>query len=641
MKQTNRSILFFILTAATILRCYDLFNIPMTHDEFSALFRLRFDSFSELIEKGVKVDGHPAGIHILLYYWTSIFGTSPWVFKVPFIIFGILSSLLSYLIAKKWFNETVGLITASYLASIQFTVMYSQIGRPYISGLFFCLLLVYFWSNLVKNPYRKFYTNGVFFVLSAALCAYNHHFSLLFAVIISIAGLFYLPKNKIVPYLLFGVGIFLLYIPHLPIFFFQLSIGGLGGVDGWLSVPKYDFLPNFIHYLFNYSTLSILIAFAILLFGLKQNNFKITFSKKYILFSALFLIPFLIGFYYSRLVNPVLQFSMLIFSFPFFYFILFGHLKNQKTTANAIIVGSIIIANTFSLIWNRQHYSIFYNSVYAHVLTDHKEFEEMPRIIESNPRFTAYFIDNQDIDTNFFRYESFKDIADFKDFVADISQKNDELYFGSYSSSDPRLVPIILEYFPKIKHQKNYFLGSSYVFSKKITRGLGIQSTITQHFEGKSAKKWNVLPSSRIIDTASFSGKKSFSFDTEIEYGLVFTANLVDLAPNPNNYIDISIQAKSKKELEDILIVAQINNKDGEQIHWSGADFNNFHSTKGQWNTFYHSIKFSDVYLSSPREDCTLKILIWNKGKKEFLVDDFTISVRYGNPILYGLYKKV
>ncbi len=637
MKFTNSSILFIILIVATVLRTYDLFNIPFTHDELSALFRLRFDSFGEIIEQGVKVDGHPAGGHVFLYYWTKIFGASPWVFKIPFIIAGVLSSLLIYKIAQKWFNETVGLIAASYLATIQFTVMYSQIGRPYISGLFLTLLMVYFWTKLIKSPEKNFYRNGVLFILSATLCAYNHHFSLLFAVVVSLTGIFLLPKNKILPYSLFGLGIFILYLPHLSIFFHQLGYGGLGGEDGWLTAPRYDFLPNFIHYLFNYSTFSIIVAVMIIIYGVRKNKFKLTFPKKYLIFISFFLIPFLIGFYYSRIFNPVLQFSVLIFSFPYLYFLFFGHLKEQSRKTNFIIVGVILIANTFSLIWNRQHYSIFYQSVYEHVLIDHQlnEDKNLPRIIESNPRFTEYYIQQGGIDTNFIRFESFEDIAEFKVAIEKISQTNDELFLGTYSTSEPRLVPIILEYFPKIKSQHNYFLGSTYVFSKKIARSAGIKSVDIFDIKQTPNSRWENIQEKNIQENGSL------LFDKNLEYGLVYQNNLFNLSPNSNNCIDISIEAKSEEVLSDILIVAQINGKNNEQLHWSGADFNNFHSKKGEWNTFYHTVKLSDIQLGESRENCTIKILIWNKAKKTFVAKNFKIQVRYGNPKLYGVFRKI
>ena len=141
MRFTNKLLLVLIIIVGTVLRFYNYGEIPFTHDEFSALSRLNFDNFNDLIEKGVKIDAHPAGVHVFMYYWTTFFGSAEWVVKLPFTVIGTLSIFLIYLIGKNWFNETVGLISASFITSIQFTVIYSQIARPYISGLFFSLLM--------------------------------------------------------------------------------------------------------------------------------------------------------------------------------------------------------------------------------------------------------------------------------------------------------------------------------------------------------------------------------------------------------------------------------------------------------------------------------------------------------------------
>jgi len=118
MKLSNKIILILIIIVACVLRFYNLFEIPYTHDEFSALFRTRFDTFSELIEKGVIVDTLPAGVQVFLYYWIKIFGEAEWIVKLPFILCGVFSVYLIYIIARKWYNETLALISASFLASI-------------------------------------------------------------------------------------------------------------------------------------------------------------------------------------------------------------------------------------------------------------------------------------------------------------------------------------------------------------------------------------------------------------------------------------------------------------------------------------------------------------------------------------------
>ena len=176
---------------------------------------------------------------MFLYYWTKLFGSEAWVVKLPFTVLGILSVWLTYIIGRKWFNESVGLISSAYVASIQFTVMYSQMARPYISGLFLSLLMIYFWSNLIMNPDRNFVRNFTMYIISSALCAYNHHFSLLFAAIVGISGIFLIQRRFLMKYMLAGVLIFVLYIPHLRIFFYQLNVGG---IEEWLGKPGNDFL---------------------------------------------------------------------------------------------------------------------------------------------------------------------------------------------------------------------------------------------------------------------------------------------------------------------------------------------------------------------------------------------------------------
>ncbi|MCK9562538.1 MAG: glycosyltransferase family 39 protein [Bacteroidales bacterium] len=205
MKLTNKTVILLILLIAIILRFINYFDIPFTHDEFSAMFRLNFDSFSELIEKGVKIDGHPAGIQVFLYYWTKLFGYQEWIVKLPFAIFGIISVYIIYLIGTKWFNETVGLLSAAYIGSIQFTIMYSQIARLYISGMFFSLLMIYYWSNLMMNPHKNFNRNSLLFIISTSLCTYNHHFSLLFAAIVGISGVFYIQRKYLIKYVISGI----------------------------------------------------------------------------------------------------------------------------------------------------------------------------------------------------------------------------------------------------------------------------------------------------------------------------------------------------------------------------------------------------------------------------------------------------
>lgn len=106
------------------LRLRGLGSESITADEASALLRLNFSSFSEMIEGGVRPDGHPAFTQVLLWFWTKWFGWSEFAVRIPFAIFGTAGIWLSGIIAKKWFSNTSGLATAIGIAFLQFPLMY-------------------------------------------------------------------------------------------------------------------------------------------------------------------------------------------------------------------------------------------------------------------------------------------------------------------------------------------------------------------------------------------------------------------------------------------------------------------------------------------------------------------------------------
>lgn len=141
--------------------------------------------------------------------------------------------------------------------------------------MFFSLIMIYYWTLIIKTSEKNFFKNICLFVLASTICAYNHHFSLLFAVIVGLSGLFMIKKKYVVKYIISGLVIFMLYIPHLSIFFYQLNIGGIGGLDGWLGKPTNDFIIQYIWYILNFSTFSILMTLSIIAFGINKGKLKI------------------------------------------------------------------------------------------------------------------------------------------------------------------------------------------------------------------------------------------------------------------------------------------------------------------------------------------------------------------------------
>ena len=359
-------ILAFIIVVGVGLRLYHLGDMPFMHDEFSALFRTRFDSFSEVINIGVKIgDTHPAGVQVFLWWYVHLVGENELLLKLPFLIMGVLSIPLTYNIGKEWFNKNVGLISAVFIATSQYSLTYSVIIRPYISGLFFSLAMVYFWTSIYKG--KTSFKNYLGYVLFSVLCAYNHHFSLLFAFLVGVTGLFLLDKKVLVKYVVAGIIIFLAYLPNIPILLFQLNKGGL---DGWLSKPSMLFPLSYIQYVFHFSILNYLLVLFVVFIALLY-NWKARMSVFYKISLIWFSFPLVVGMYYSIFVNPVIQYSMLIFTFPFLLFSIFGLFpeKISKRVVVVIIV-SLMISSIYSLITVREHYRVLYQTRHLQFLHD-------------------------------------------------------------------------------------------------------------------------------------------------------------------------------------------------------------------------------------------------------------------------------
>jgi hypothetical protein len=658
MKQlSNQWILFIIIVISVILRIFNFAEIPFVHDEFSVLRRLDYNSFSDIITHGVMVDGHPAGIQVFLVYWSRIFGVSEVAIKFPFIVFGVLAVYFTYLIGKSWFNETVGLLTAALVSSLQYTVMFSQIARPYISGLLFSLMLVYYLSKLIQKPEKNFLLNGILFIISASLCAYNHHFSLLFAAIVGISGAFFIKKQFLLKYILLGVGIFVLYIPHLGIFFHQL---GLGGVEQWLAKPKPDFILDFLKFVFNHSYILMLAVFGISLWFLfvkrSSDDFRAKVNYKYyILFFIWFFLPLAIGYFYSVKFSSVLQFSVLIFSFTFILYLFFAHLPNYKPKTNLILVLIILGAGTYSLVFERQHYKYFYQSSYIKVLRDYEEItgeeESIFAIIQSVKTTNDYYTKTLGVDTNYKWFDDFESMKEFKLFIIENAPQFDKLYLGSLYDLHPTAIPIILEFYPYIEIENNYFGGATYLFSKQ--KSIENSTTSSQNnkqislitdlnFEESNLSKpvasgWNFNPES-ITDSIAFSGAHSYLMDKNQEWGPLFEMPLDEITKNKTDFIDFSVRAKPINSFNGATLVVSLE-VDGESIYWIGTTLEELEisdSLNPEWCSFYASLKLPDIYLNY--NAIQVKTLIWNKGKSEFLIDDFKVELRVGNGVVYGVY---
>lgn len=626
----EHSIILGILLLALILRCYDLFSIPYTHDELSGLLRTRFDSFSELIAKGVKVDGHPAFVQVFLYYWTGLFGTSEWVVKLPFIFSGVGGVYFAYKIGKRWSNVTVGLIVAAIIATSQYPLMYSQIARPYTSGFFFTLLFAWHWGEIVffKNYARK---HLIWFPIAAALCAYNHHFSMLTAGLIGIFGMVYTFRDFFWKYLLLCLAAVVLYSPHFTILSAQLKMGGLAG---WLGKPEPSFLPHYIYYIFQFSALLVTVYIGIIVWT-RISGKTVPRNSKAILFAGLlFFSTYAVGYFYSIYVAPVLQTSVLIFAYPFLLIFLFGWAKEQTKQVNLALVFVITVLNCYVLIFQRQYYTVFYKTPFKDL------FNGIDNVYKTGPKpgFTLIFSDEPK--TRFYVEKGeltlpephlFITVPEFteKDLEALLEKEStyNHFYLAATSSLPPTYRAIVLQKYPHIIWQKNYFSASTLLLSKgKPTEKPIADIAKTKNlFNGYNPGKW-------------YDG--GYHFVKDEEWGPGYSKELNKLVKRPSDLVDVVVKLKLSDLKQEPLLVLNIQSKDSVLVYRDTPASRHTINLKDSTVTLVQSIKFIDLKYQK-FENPTLNTFIWNRDKKPLKILSFQVIYRKDNPLTYALYEPI
>ena len=632
-------ILLFIVAVGGVLRFYDFSNIPMTHDELSAYYRLNFNSFRDLIEFGVKEDGHPAGVQVFLYYWSRIFGTGDMIIKLPFLLLGMGSILLAYKLALTWFNSTTALFVAAYVSSLQFAVMYSQIARPYIFGLFFCLLMVLFWTRIVFGTKGKSLAVLMGFVFSASVCSYTHHFSLLFMAMVASTGLFFVRKELRLRYILALFAIFLLYVPHLGVFFHQLGIGGLS----WLGVPPNSFLLDYVKYIFHFSVLIYAAVFILFLIGIATSDKRLWPLSKFQYISIIwFVVPPVIGFLYSKFVSPLVQYSVLIFSFPFLLLFIFSFYKQSSQWFKMGAVALILLANISTLVWSRQHYDVFYKQPFkeyaaktADFLAQH-DVEDVRIVFQENPVYVNHYFTKFNPDTEFVSlYEKEKNPSEFRSIIAEPGCEY--LICGAMPLE---YFPIVKEYYPTLVARDFGFTYEFYIFS----RGGAVPEKCldydpvfynTMDFENEK-EAWNISMCG-VQDSSQFG---LCALDSAQEWGPKFEYPLGDISSSRHDIIDIALDFEAANQGQ---IVCEIW-KDSELVFWRSAKLHDFLdlSPGKQGQKAYLSFRLSSLFKKDQDlRDCTLKVYYWNIDKCNIVLDHFTIQARKGNPYAFALVQRI
>lgn len=632
----------YYLTGLTLvgflLRINHIGSESITADEVSALLRLKYDTLSEMIEKGVRPDGHPAFTQVLLWFWIKVFGDSEFAVRLPFVLMGTASIWFAGMAAKRWFGTGTAIAVAASLAFLQLPIMYSQLARPYACGLFFTMLAASCVSRFSSDEKVKWY-HILLFIVTAAGAAYSHYFSLLTTLLLGISGIFLVSKTNTVKYLVASLGAVLLFLPHIGITISQLQIGGIGGPGGWLGPPTPDFFWNHVIVIFNSSRgvtyLVCLIILFCVVFGKRRPD------KKQVITLLLWIVPMLTGYFYSVYGNPVLQHSVLLFSMPFLLMFLFSWLPNDDGIKAPYFFGNSLIIL----------FACYITLYKPFRLTDH--FGRLEELVDVYYRYAdkgataiynvddPYFIEyytkfSQSKQKIMYRFTYLKhddahsEMAQLRDRVMH-AQGDYFIYGWSTRESSPSALDIIAQEYPCLIEKQEWFNSAVYVFARSSVLhpdSCNYHSTILFYSymniqAGDTNTSWS--------PSCGMSGDH-FTLDSSCQYGPMLKARVGDIMRNPDNEIVFHASVFTPKLRTSCIMVVEFM-RDGKTLWWTGMDTKSqLDTTRVGWQVAYFGQRPPIPLMKTD----SIRAYVYTPDLKEVQVRNLTFMTRVGHLGIHG-----
>lgn len=181
-QQESPALLLALLVTVSLLgfalRLYDLDADSLWIDEISTATRSRLDPISLL--KSIPSFG--VGVELPLIYvvtrfFVIVFRENEFILRMPAVLFGSLSVLLTYKVGAILWTRQEGLIGGLLLAINAYHVTYSQEARPYALMMFLALLSLVFLLRALQQDRKSLWAG---FVLCMTLSLYTHYFAVLF-----------------------------------------------------------------------------------------------------------------------------------------------------------------------------------------------------------------------------------------------------------------------------------------------------------------------------------------------------------------------------------------------------------------------------------------------------------------------------
>lgn len=129
--------------------------------------------------------------------------------------------------------------------------------------------------------------------------------------------------------------------------------------------------------------------------------------------------------------------------------------------------------------------------------------------------------------------------------------------------------------------------------------------------------------SSTLSPEKYFSGKYSCKLSNTVEYGAGIEQQIAAINKFDSlTSITVKAQLLSKFELKEVLLVMEIQDKNGKQLSWQGNKIQTSKSDSTVWQLFSTSLNINTAFF---RKENSIKCYVWNKSKEDFYIDDLEL----------------
>ena len=167
-------ILFILLSFALFLRTFNL-NREFSGDE-TILIGISQLKLEEIIPTLKQKDVYPPLTYLLVHHLMQFNSSTTWI-RLYFVLFGLGTCLLIYLITKEYLNKKLARFALLLAVFSPLLIFASQYVRSYIDSTFWMLLTSLFMLKIIKAQDKL--VNWAGYIISAALSLYTFYFSAL------------------------------------------------------------------------------------------------------------------------------------------------------------------------------------------------------------------------------------------------------------------------------------------------------------------------------------------------------------------------------------------------------------------------------------------------------------------------------